>query len=56
MKHNYRKAKNILIFVGDGMGPNTVTAARIYHKTLSGKLAFEEFPHVGIIKVDLLDH
>ena len=30
MKLNTKKAKNVIIFVGDGMGVQTHTASRIY--------------------------
>ena len=49
-------AKNIILFLGDGMGPSTVTAARIYagqQQGLSGEeyaLSFEHFPWVGLVK------
>ncbi|KAJ3654346.1 hypothetical protein Zmor_013539 [Zophobas morio] len=43
-------AKNVILFVADGMGITTTTAARIYSATESGYLAFEQFPHVGILK------
>lgn len=54
MKSN---AKNVIIFIGDGMGISTVTAARIYKGQKAGKsgeeatLTFEEFPHTGLSKV-----
>lgn len=44
------KAKNIILFLGDGMGISTVTAARILEGQLRGesgeenRLAFENFP------------
>lgn len=44
-------AKNVILFVGDGMGPNTVTATRIYKHGESGRLTFEKFPHMGLLKV-----
>lgn len=54
-----RKAKNIIIFVGDGMGLTTITAGRIYKgqylKHGNGeeeKLAFDEFPYTGLAKVN----
>lgn len=50
-KRNEGVAKNIILFVGDGMGPSTVTTARIYAKGESGYLAFEKFPHIGALKV-----
>lgn len=50
------KAKNIILFVGDGMGISTVTAARIFDGQSRGGqgeenlLAFESFPHVALSK------
>lgn len=46
-------AKNVILFVGDGMGPTTVTSSRIYGKTEKGFLAFEKFPNIGVLKVFL---
>lgn len=50
------KAKNVILFVGDGMGISTVTGARIFEGQLKGidgernKLSFEEFPFVALSK------
>ena len=50
------KAKNIILFVGDGMGISTVTAARIYEGQLHGMqgeeniLSWEKFPNVALSK------
>ena len=53
-----RRPKNVVLFVGDGMGLNTVTAARIYkgqsRQGVSGEeasLAWERFPSMGLLKV-----
>lgn len=49
-------AKNIILFVGDGMGVSTVTAARIFAGQQLGKsgeehkLSFDKFPFTGLIK------
>ncbi len=49
-------AKNVILFVGDGMGISTVTAARIFDGQSKGKsgeehvLAFETFDDVALIK------
>lgn len=48
---NTKIAKNVIVFIGDGMGPNTVTATRIYKHGESGRLTFEKFPHIGLLKV-----
>ncbi|KAL6712652.1 hypothetical protein ACN47E_000529 [Coniothyrium glycines] len=47
-----RKAKNIILFIGDGMTTNMITAARLIgHKTINGKyqttLAMDKFPVLG---------
>lgn len=51
-KHSTRKAKNVILFVGDGMGVSTVTAARIYKYGEEGRLSWESFPHTGLLKVN----
>ncbi|XP_034238800.1 alkaline phosphatase [Thrips palmi] len=43
-------AKNVVLFVGDGMGPSTVTAARIYGGGEASKLHFESLPWTGLLK------
>lgn len=48
---NKNKAKNVILFVGDGMGISTVTATRIYKYGEEGALSWESFPHVGLLKV-----
>lgn len=50
-KVNTRRAKNVVLFVGDGMGPNTVTATRVHRYGEEGLLAWERFPHMGMLKV-----
>ncbi|CAI6360593.1 unnamed protein product [Macrosiphum euphorbiae] len=52
---NNKVAKNVILFIGDGMGPNTVTATRIYKYNESGLLTFEKFPHVGLLKTYSVD-
>ncbi|CAG2176699.1 unnamed protein product, partial [Oppiella nova] len=55
-KPNVGKAKNVILFLGDGMGITTITPARILKgqlKNRSGeetKLIFEDFPYVSLIK------
>lgn len=52
-KQNKHKAKNIILFVGDGMGLSTVTASRIYKYGEEGRLSWESFPHFGLLKVNI---
>ncbi|KAG8233245.1 hypothetical protein J437_LFUL013507 [Ladona fulva] len=53
------KAKNVIMFIGDGMGMSTITAARIFKGQAEGQLgeeyslSFEKFPNVGLLKVVL---
>ena len=48
--------RNVILFIGDGMGVSTVTAARILAGQLAGgtgeehSLSFESFPHVALVK------
>jgi alkaline phosphatase len=44
------EAKNVVFFLGDGMGPTTVTAARIYKYGEAGKLHMESLPRTARIK------
>lgn len=50
-KWNTNAARNVIVFVGDGMSPDTITASRIYSAGETGRLAWENFPHIGILKV-----
>ena len=50
------KAKNVILFIGDGMGVATLTAARIFEAQRRGesgeenRLSFEEFPFSALSK------
>lgn len=52
-----RKAENVIIFIGDGMGVATTTAARIFKGQKNGrdgcseKLIWDNFPTVAHVKV-----
>lgn len=45
-----RKARNVIFFIGDGMGVSTVTATRIYSVGLDGQLVVDQFPHTALSK------
>ncbi len=55
-KTSATSARNVILFIGDGMGVSTVTAIRILdgqRKGMSGEenvLPFERFPHVALSK------
>ena len=54
-------AKNVILFVGDGMGISTVTAARILEGQMKGQmgeenqLSFDKFPFAGLSKTYNVD-
>ncbi|GGA87441.1 alkaline phosphatase [Neiella marina] len=55
------KAKNVILFVGDGMGVSTLTAARILEGQMGGNmgeegyLSFETFPYSALVKTYNVD-
>ncbi|EDW39207.1 GL13536 [Drosophila persimilis] len=62
-EHSYaKKARNIIIFIGDGMGVSTISAGRIYKgqylKHGHGEeetLSFDNFPNTGMAKTYNVD-
>ena len=56
LRAEQRRAKNVILFVGDGMGISTLTAARILEGQLNAnpgeenRLSFEKFPYVALSK------
>lgn len=48
---NTNRAKNIIMFLGDGMSLQTVAATRVYISGEEEQLSFEKFPHFGLSKV-----
>ncbi len=49
------EAKNIIFFLGDGLGPVTVTASRIFKYGEAGSLAMDALPRSARIKTYSLD-
>ena len=53
---NVNTAKNVILFIGDGMGVTTVTAGRIFDGQSKGMLGeenvlpFEDFPNLALVK------
>ena len=49
-----RKAKNVILFIGDGMSPSHRVAARLLSKGITegkslGKLAMDDMPHMALV-------
>lgn len=55
-QENKRIAKNVVFFLGDGMGISTMTAGRIRKGQMLGQLGedfiteMEQFSHLGLVK------
>lgn len=62
IKPNKKRAKNVILFIGDGMDPTTVAAARIFDGQSRGEdgeenyLYFETFPYVAFSKTYTTDY
>lgn len=58
---NERHAKNVILFIGDGMGVSTITASRIYDGQQKGghgeenSLSFEKLPYLALSKTYSVD-
>jgi len=56
-----KPAKNVILFIGDGMGVSTITASRIYDGQQKGghgeenSLSFEKFPYLALSKTYSVD-
>jgi alkaline phosphatase len=56
LQPNTNQAKNVILFIADGMGVSTITAARIFEGQQRGVdgesnvLSFEAFPHAALVK------
>ncbi|CAG0921797.1 unnamed protein product [Notodromas monacha] len=61
VEKNCQVAKNVILFVGDGMGLPIITASRIFKGQQAGKpgeetyLNFEKFPHLGLMRTYCVD-
>lgn len=50
------RARNVIVFVGDGMGISTVTATRVYSVGLEGQLTMDRLPHTALSRTYTSDH
>jgi alkaline phosphatase len=51
-KYNTNNAKNVIMFLGDGMSIATIASARMLLGGEESNLYFENFPHNGFSKVN----
>lgn len=52
---NTNRARNVILFLGDGMSLATAAATRVYIGGESSQLSFERFPHIGLSKTYCVD-
>lgn len=52
---NENRARNVILFLGDGMSLATVAATRVYMGGEEHQLSFERFPHFGLSKTYCVD-
>lgn len=52
---NTNTAKNVILFLGDGMSMPTMAATRVYIGGEKRSLSFEEFPYVAMSKTYCVD-
>jgi alkaline phosphatase len=43
-----QRARNVIFFVGDGMGVSTVTATRVFSVGVAGQLVMDQFPYTAL--------
>ena len=53
---NVSKAKNAILFIGDGMGIQTMTAGRILKVGEAGKTQMDTLPYTALIKTYNVDY
>ncbi|XP_017862511.1 PREDICTED: membrane-bound alkaline phosphatase [Drosophila arizonae] len=52
---NENRAKNIILFLGDGMSVHTIAATRAFMGDSNKQVYFEKFPYVGLSKTYAVD-
>ncbi|XP_017461205.1 PREDICTED: membrane-bound alkaline phosphatase-like, partial [Rhagoletis zephyria] len=55
LRRNTNRAKNIILFLGDGMSVQTTTATRAFLGDSSEQVYFDRFPYTGLSKTYAVD-
>jgi alkaline phosphatase len=50
------RAKNVIVFIGDGMGISTISATRVMSVGVDGNLVMDQFPHSALSRTADADH
>lgn len=51
-----RRAKNAILFIGDGMGVSTISATRVLSVGVDGNLVMDQLPHAALSRTADADH
>ena len=51
-----QRAKNVILFIGDGMGISTIAATRIFSVGVDGNLVMDQLPHAALSRTADADH
>jgi alkaline phosphatase len=51
-----RHARNVIVFIGDGMGISTIAATRIFSVGVDGNLVMDQLPHAALSRTADADH
>ena len=52
----HSRAKNVILFIGDGMGISTIAATRVYSVGVDGNLVMDQMPHAALSRTADADH
>ncbi len=50
------RARNVILFIGDGMGISTIAATRVFSVGVDGELVIDQFPHSALSRTADADH
>jgi alkaline phosphatase len=50
------RARNVILFIGDGMGVSTISATRVFSVGVDGDLVMDQFPHSALSRTADADH
>lgn len=50
------RARNVILFIGDGMGISTISATRVLSVGVDGDLVMDQFPHTALSRTADADH
>lgn len=55
-KAGTKRARNVIVFIGDGMGVSTISATRVFSVGVDGNLVMDQLPHAALSRTADADH